>query len=259
MKKTVMLIILFALSVIMLTGCGSITGKWHCVKLSIDGEKISNSECEKIYGYGLSYFSEIEFNKDDEGKLIIRDDPEMTLTFKYSKDEDEYDLDIDESQMKGLATTKDGKLILTLKRSIKNYVITFEKGENDEEPDPDAVKHSQVGLESVNSNAKIVYISLNEAVNELVSDGHVSLISAGKFGPIKVSELIRGDVLQKELASYLSIEDADFLNGYISYEVSTYKKITWAQWSADKKGIVGQYPNPETDPYNEHNIGEEFH
>ena len=49
-------------------------------------------------------------------------------------------------------------------------------------------------------------------------------------------------------------------SGAVACFIDTDKKVKWAQW-ADATGateLIGQYPNPETDPDATHTFGQSF-
>ena len=256
MKKQVLLIVMFAMSLIMLTGCGSVTGKWHCTKLSIDGEKISNSECEDLFGLELSAYCEAEFGKDGSGTLTIRENTEKQYAFEYSEEDGEYELDFDDKAVKsGTAELEDKKLKITLKLNKKKCVFTLEEGENEKDFD---LGHTKSSLRMRNSNAKLVYVSVNGTVSDLVADGKKSEIKPGKVGPIKASDLDENDPVQKAVKD--AMKENDSMDGYVCWEIKegNYRKISWAQWSDSEEGVIGQYPDPETDFKKNHTMGEKF-
>lgn len=115
-------------------------------------------------------------------------------------------------------------------------------------------------LKSANSNAKLVFTTVTGTCADLVADGKITDITTGKVGPVLVSGLSTSDPLEKDVGKALS--DNGSASGAVSWFVdSDNYKPKWAQW-ADSAGtdnqLVGQYPNPETDPDNLHAIGTSF-
>ena len=102
-------------------------------------------------------------------------------------------------------------------------------------------------LKSANSNAKLVFTTVSGCCADLVSDGKMNSINAG--GVIaNYDSLSTSDPLQKAVKDALDQNGTG--SGKVAWYVAANKKPTFAQW-ADKdttQGLVGQYPNPETDP-----------
>jgi len=115
-------------------------------------------------------------------------------------------------------------------------------------------------LKSANSNAKLVYTTVNGALSDLVADGKVAQVSTENFSsalPIPGSQTNNADL---KSAINTAMADNGSSSGAVAYYISTQKKIVWAQW-ADAVGateLIGQYPNPETDPDATHSFGTSF-
>ena len=108
-------------------------------------------------------------------------------------------------------------------------------------------------LKSANSNAKLVFTTVSGACADLVSDGKMSQITTGGVA-VNYDGLSTGDVLQKAVKDALDQNGTG--SGKVAWSVASNYKPTYAQW-ADKdvtNGMVGQYPNPETDPDKLHTI-----
>ena len=84
-------------------------------------------------------------------------------------------------------------------------------------------------------------------------------ITTGTKAPVLVSALSTSDPLEKAVG--IAMSDNGDSSGAVSWNVSGSYKPTWAQW-ADNAGstaqLVGQYPNPETDPDATHSFGTSF-
>lgn len=117
-------------------------------------------------------------------------------------------------------------------------------------------------LKSANSNAKLVFTTVNGAIADTVADGGTAKIKDGAYGPEAPSDVTDlGDGTLKN-AVVKAMEDNGSGAGVVYWEVAS-KKVVCAQW-ADKdtgssdKTMVGQYPEPETNPDNTHYIGSSF-
>ena len=115
-------------------------------------------------------------------------------------------------------------------------------------------------LKSANSNAKLVFTTVSGCCADLVSDGNMTDITTGATGPVLVSALSSSNKLQKAVADAMS--DNGDSSGAVWWNIgATDYKPKCAQW-ADNAGsalqLVGQYPNPETDPDSTHAIGTSF-
>ena len=115
-------------------------------------------------------------------------------------------------------------------------------------------------LKSANSNAKLVFTTVSGACADLTSDGKMTDITTGTLTPVAVSSLSSSDKLQDAVAKAMS--DNGDASGAVAWNVSTNYKPTWAQWAdsatTSTDQLVGQYPNPETDPDVVHTIGASF-
>lgn len=115
-------------------------------------------------------------------------------------------------------------------------------------------------LKSANSNAKLVYTTANGCITDLIADGKVANVSAESFNsalPIPGSQSVNADL---KTAINTAMADNGTSSGAIAYVVTSAKKVAWAQW-ADSTGateLIGQYPNPETDPDATHTFGTSF-
>ena len=119
-------------------------------------------------------------------------------------------------------------------------------------------------LKSANSNAKLVFTTVNGAIADTVADGGTAKIKDGAYGPAAPSAVVEpnsGDGTLKN-AVVKAMEDNGSGAGVVYWKVAS-KKVVCAQW-ADKgtgsndKTMVGQYPEPETNPDNTHKIGSSF-
>ncbi|MBR4555604.1 MAG: prepilin-type N-terminal cleavage/methylation domain-containing protein [Ruminococcus sp.] len=126
-------------------------------------------------------------------------------------------------------------------------------------------------LKSANSDAKLVFTTVNGAASDLVADGKdlAKIIDSSKCtgaessGAIAVSKL-EGDKTKEPLSA--AVKDALSENGdnagYVWWQFkvdgdkATYK-LAYAQWASNDgvEDLVGQYPDPEDNPDNLNTIG----
>ena len=117
-------------------------------------------------------------------------------------------------------------------------------------------------LKSANSNAKLVYTTVNGAVSDLIADGKVSQVvaEAGFTGTLPINA--GASATNKALKDAIDVAMADngSSSGAVAYTITAQKKIAWAQWadSSTATELIGQYPNPETDPDATHTFGTSF-
>lgn len=245
-----------AVSLALLTGCKNVEGKWHCVRFTKDGDTVVNSIVTEEYGYGLSLYAQAEFTNDGKGTLSFENGSDI-VSFDWKKDGDKYDLDF--KKYNGSAAFEEDRLVITFKEDLGHeYVISFEEGESTEKVNSDVASHSKTALKAANSNAKLVYTAIFRCCSDLINDGKLSEIKAGQRKNVAVADLKEEDAIQKAIKQALKASGID--EGYVSWSVdNNLLQPAWAQWSvSDGAGIVGQYPDPESDPKTEHYSGEKF-
>lgn len=112
-------------------------------------------------------------------------------------------------------------------------------------------------LKSANSNAKLVFTTIAGACADLISDGKARQISTGRHSAVKVTDLDVSDPIQKAIKQAMKDNGSEI--GYVCWEISSNYKPVYAQWSnSNERGVVGQYPNPETEPGENHFLGAMF-
>jgi len=260
MKRIVSMLAAAACSLALLTGCGnSVVGKWHCVKYSENGEKYTNSECKEDNGYGLSAYYEIEFEKDGTGTLYYRPKGrERKGSFEYESDGDEYSLEFTEGRVTGTASFDDGKLVLKLKEGGGKSVITFEEGESKEDYTAPS-RTPTARMKSANSNAKLVFTTVSSACADAVSNGEFRKLKNLSYCGLVEDLPDEKDYKDIGYMVRAALEQNGNASGYVYWEVDTSKyKPAVAQWADEEEGIVGQYPDPESDPKAEHEVGRKF-
>lgn len=114
-------------------------------------------------------------------------------------------------------------------------------------------------LKTANSNAKLVFTTVNNEAADLIVDGKEGSISA-TASPVAVSSLDDSKVLEKAVKKALS--DNGDAAGYVYWEIDgTTKNVKLAQWSSadsSTETIVGQWPNPTSDYDTLNKIGSSF-
>ena len=116
-------------------------------------------------------------------------------------------------------------------------------------------------LKTANSNAKLVFTTVNNEASDLIVDGNESKITAQDVVAVSgLSTDTTNDPLQAAVNK--ALKDNGNNAGYVFWEIdSTTKNVTLAQWSSadgSTSTIVGQWPNPTSDYDTLHTIGRSF-
>ena len=119
-------------------------------------------------------------------------------------------------------------------------------------------------LKSANSNAKLVFTTVNNQAADLVVEGTVVNDSNSVTTAAVISDWSsESDALKK--AVYDALKDNGAGAGACAYSIDTSGNVKWAQWANTVNGaaptgavMLGQYPDPETDPDATHAIGTKF-
>lgn len=116
-------------------------------------------------------------------------------------------------------------------------------------------------LKTANSNAKLVFTTVNNEASDLIVDGNESKITAQDVVAVSgLSTDTTNDPLQAAVNK--ALKDNGKNAGYVFWEIdSTTKNVTLAQWSSadgSTSTIVGQWPNPTSDYDTLHTIGTSF-
>ena len=265
-NKKIIIITVAALAVISLAvflilfflkgGGDDIVGKWHCTKMASGGESYTAEEYEERFGVSFAGLFKAEFESDGTGKIALGDE---TQDFSWEKDDDTYTVEIDKDKSKATAKFKDDQLVLTIKTSTRSIVYTFDKGDAEADSKSASALDEYVGkskLKTVNTAAKLVFTTVNSEISWLIADGKRKEINDGLCGPVDVDDLDTSDPLQKAVKTAMEENGSD--SGTVSFYVEG-KKVQWAQYAEDEDSeMVGQYPDPESDPEKEHTIGDQF-
>lgn len=118
-------------------------------------------------------------------------------------------------------------------------------------------------LKSANSNAKLVFTTVNNQAADLVVEGTVVNDSNSVTNAAISGWSSESDALKK--AVYDALKDNGDGAGACAYSIDTSGNVEWAQWANTVNGapptgavMLGQYPDPETDPDATHAIGTKF-
>ncbi len=118
-------------------------------------------------------------------------------------------------------------------------------------------------LKSANSNAKLVFTTVNnQAADTIAEEGTVSSLSGSKAGSVvkvKDSSGLSGSTNKLDKAIYNALKDNGEGAGYVYWTMDSEYNVTLAQWAqGTSQGIVGQYPDPETNPDTMHTLGQKI-
>ena len=269
-KLIILLISLFAvigivasLLIIFVFGGDKIVGKWHCVNYKLGNQSYNNEQFKQATGYGFASILTAEFTSDGKGKVYLMG---LDVNFEWKANKDKYDLDVDNPVIKnGTVEFSGDQLVISFVNENAAMECRFEKGEVEADPEAQAMLKSSADayvtkskLRTANVNAKLVYTSVASACADLVADGKSDLIGSGVFGPVKISDLDDDDIIQKAVKAALT-DNGISGESYISWSIGSRFRPDWTQWSeSDDGGMVGQYPDPETDAAAEHTIGSKY-
>lgn len=107
-------------------------------------------------------------------------------------------------------------------------------------------------LKTANSNAKLVFTTVNNEAADMLVEGTSVTGSASQSGAVEVKSLQNTDTDAKSKlanAVYNALKDNGDGAGYCLYIVNADGSVNFAQWcdvnsSSTAKGVLGQYPNP---------------
>ena len=115
-------------------------------------------------------------------------------------------------------------------------------------------------LKTANSNAKLVFTTVNNEASDLIVDGNEDKIAAQAV--TKVSDLPDSDTSQPlQVAVKKALKDNGNNAGVVYWTIdSSTKNVTLAQWASTDASatIVGQWPNPTSDYDTTRTIGTSF-
>lgn len=113
-------------------------------------------------------------------------------------------------------------------------------------------------LKSANSSAKLVFTTVEaQAADVLADGGQVSDIGA-QTSPVSIGNI--GTTSKTHEAVYKALKDNGDNAGMVCWDIDSTGSPIFAQFSAGTatSGIIGQYPDPETDPDANNSMGSKF-
>lgn len=107
-------------------------------------------------------------------------------------------------------------------------------------------------LKTANSNAKLVFTTVNNEAADMLVEGTSVTDSASQSGAVEVKSLQNTKTdAESKLANavYNALKDNGDGAGYCLYIVNADGSVNFAQWcdvdsSSTAEGVLGQYPNP---------------
>lgn len=107
-------------------------------------------------------------------------------------------------------------------------------------------------LKTANSNAKLVFTTVNNEAADMLVEGTSVTGTASKRDAVEVKSLQNTNTdAESKLANavYNALKDNGDGAGYCLYIVNADGSVNFAQWcdvnsSSTEKGVLGQYPNP---------------
>ena len=107
-------------------------------------------------------------------------------------------------------------------------------------------------LKSANSNAKLIFTTANNQAADLIAEGEAVNATNGfkDQAAVEVKSLNGASANKLQKAVYDALKDNGDGAGWALWKCDSTGNITLAQWSTVEvaNGIVGQYPNPSTNP-----------
>lgn len=103
-------------------------------------------------------------------------------------------------------------------------------------------------LKTANSNAKLVFTTVNNEAADMLVEGTSVTGSASQSDAVEVKSLQNTNTDAKSKlanAVYNALKDNGDGAGYCLYIVNADGSVNFAQWcDVNSKGVLGQYPNP---------------
>ncbi|MBR1764360.1 MAG: zinc ribbon domain-containing protein [Ruminococcus sp.] len=112
-------------------------------------------------------------------------------------------------------------------------------------------------LSTANSDAKLVYKTLEDKADDLMDEGAVASELYVPEGPVALDKLGESEDPLAQ-AVYTALNDLGEEDILVYWELDEKGEPTFAQVCREDSRIVGQYPDPETDRDAKHDIGTRF-
>lgn len=111
-------------------------------------------------------------------------------------------------------------------------------------------------LKTANSNAKLVFTTVNNEAADLLVNGETVVSDDGQTDAVNIKEdlgALTGTTTADKLgkAVYEALKDNGDGAGWCVYSIGASGNVEYAQWSDVKtptSGVLGQYPDPCKDP-----------
>lgn len=180
------------------------------------------------------------FNKDGTVELELGNDKSKAV---YKIDGDSLIITRDSISMnyKIDELTAD-KLRMSASSELKAISVSFTKVNDD-----DAIKSytEKSKLKTANSNAKLVFRTINNEAADCIADGE-SVAAVHTGGVVAVADLKdSSDPLLNAVYKALRDNGEELGYVYIDFDMSGHDSSGFVQWSASESGgLIGQYPNP---------------
>ena len=115
------------------------------------------------------------------------------------------------------------------------------------------------GLKIANSNAKLLFTTINNKLADMYAEGNTDEINDCCSGQVVSVDSLANSNSPIDVAIYNALMDNGTSGGYVYFELDDDYNVIFAQWSESQDfGIVGQYPEPETDSTALHTVGIRF-
>ena len=264
MKKALTAALAFGTALLCLAGCGNkFEGTWECVKMKEDDDTLKAKDFKDELGYDTDEYMVFELDGDGTGTLTFMDG-EYETDLEWEADDDEITFELEDEFLDGsdelTGEIKDDQFIIEIEKDdLKMYFEKSDDKDDDDDDDDDDDKgsrRSKSKLKSANSSAKLVFTTVECTVADMLADGE-NMTDVRSLGyPKKISELDTSNPIEN--AVYQAMKDNGDDSGYVYWEIDNDYRITFAQFGEETDGVIGQYPEPETDPSNDHDMGYKF-
>ena len=113
-------------------------------------------------------------------------------------------------------------------------------------------------LKSANSSAKLVFTTVESNAADVLADGGQVSDIGTQTTAVSIGNI--GSTTKTHEAVYKALKDNGDDAGMVAWSVDSNGSPEWAQFAAGTatSGIVGQYPDPETDPDASNTMGSKF-
>lgn len=113
---------------------------------------------------------------------------------------------------------------------------------------PDVEENNKALLRKANSNAKLIFTTLNNKASDFIADNET--VNAVKTNEAEAVESFRNSADPLKTAVYEAVKDSmgteiNLGYAYISFDPNNEQADNFVQWSeTNQSSIIGQYPNP---------------